>query len=226
MIRRDYLLRMIEQCVQSIMRIRGQLDARQYAEAGAGLDQAFLDLIGTGAEAVSQLSETELLAKLTVGDPTHVFREKSLLLVALLQEAGQVHAAAQREAQSQDCLLKALNLLLTLQLQDTDLELPGFVPRIEVLRQQLLDAPLPTRTQAALWRYYERMGAYAQAEDALFALLDVEPGNAALISEGIMFYERLLRLSDATLEAGNLPRNEVNASLAEVRALEANVRVE
>src|SRR5581483_9693213 len=191
---------------------------REYDEAGEDLDRAFLDLIGTGADAVSQLSETELLAQLTLNEPTHVVRQKSLMLIALLQEAGQLHVAEHRDAQGHACWLKALDLSLTLQLQDTDFEFPEFVPKIEMLHEQLRDVSLPLRTQAALWRHYERVGAYGRAEDALFTLREAEPDNEALLNEAKLFYERLLRQSDNALEAGNLPRAEVTSALAELRA--------
>src|SRR6266581_4156203 len=111
MIRRDYILRMIEQLGQMLMKIRGQVNAGQYGEAGAGLDQAFLDLVGTGADAVSQLGEEELLARLTLDGPTQMVREKTLILTALLQEAGQLQAARVNDAEAEACWLKALNLL-------------------------------------------------------------------------------------------------------------------
>jgi tetratricopeptide (TPR) repeat protein len=219
MIRRDYIIRMVAEFAQALARIRERRDRREYAEAGEALDEAFLELVGTGAESVSQLTETQLLAKLTLDEPTHVLREKSLMLVTLLDEAGQLYAVQEREAESRTCRLKALDLLLTLQLRDADFELPDFVPRIDMLRTQLSDSPLPLRTQAGLWRHYERIGDYAKAEDALFAILEGEPANANLISEAGAFYERLKRQSDSALEAGNLPRKEVEMGLAQIRDL-------
>jgi len=214
MIRRDYILRMIEEWGAMLRRTRKQIDAGDHPAAGEELDKAFLELVGTGAEAVSRLSETELLARLTMEGPTHVVREKALILVALLQQAGEIHAAAGREAQGQECWEKALDMLLTLQLQDADFELPEFVPKIDLLRDQLTGVELPLQTLAALWRHYERIGAYGRAEDALAELLEAEPENAALIVEAKAFYQRLLRQSNSTLEAGNLPRPEVEAGLA------------
>ena len=217
MIRRDYFLRMVEEFAEMLSRIRRKIAARQYDEAGGDLDRAFLDLIGTGAEAVSQLSETELLAQLTLNEPTHVVRQKSLMLIALLQESrSQLDIAENRDEQGHACWLKALDLSLTLQLQDTDFELPEFVPKIEMLHEQLREVSLPLRTQAALWRHYECIGAYGKAEDVLFTLLEAEPSNDALLSEAKLFYERLLRQSDKALEAGNLPRKEVISGLAEL----------
>ena len=72
-------------------------------------------------------------------------------------------------------------------------ECPEFVPRVDVFVSALRGLPLPTRTLALLMQYYERTGSFAKAEDAFFALLDVEPGNSRLIDFGIAFYQRLQR---------------------------------
>jgi len=217
MVRRDYILRMIEQLAQILAHTRGQIAGRCFDDATAELDRAFLELTGAGAEAVAKMSETELLAKLTLDAPTTVVREKTLVVTALLQEAGQLRIAQGREADGQACWLKALNLLLALKFQDPDNEFPEFVPKIDFLRDELRDAALPLQTLAALWRYYEGIGAYARAEDSLSSLLEAEPQNAALQTEARAFYERLLRQSDSALESGNLPRAEVQAGLAELR---------
>jgi hypothetical protein len=70
-------------------------------------------------------------------------------------------------------------------------------------------------------QYCERTGSFAKAEDAFFALLDVEPGNSRLIDFGIAFYQRLQSQSNEALVAGDLPRAEVEAGLGELRDREA-----
>jgi Family of unknown function (DUF6483) len=219
MIRRDYIIRMVEEFARMLARIRERLAAHNEGEAAVILDQAFLALVGTGPEAVSQLSETELIALLAKDEPTQVVKEKSLMLVALLEEAAQLNDLRGREAESQACRLKALDLSLALHAEDLDSELPSFVPRIGRLHEELGNAALPLRTRAALWRFYEMNGAYARSEDELFALLEAEPHNEALQREGLAFYQRLLLRSDAALESGNLPRAEVEAALSELNGL-------
>jgi hypothetical protein len=218
MIRRDYILRMIEQLTQVLTRTRQQIAARQFGDAREELDKVFIELTGADTDTVSELSETELLAKLTLDAPTLIFREKTLIMTALLQEAGQLHIAEGREESGHACWLKSLNLLLTLKLQDADFEFPAFVPKIDLLRDQLRDVTLPLQTLAGLWRHYENIGAYARAEDSLALLLEAEPDNAALRTEAKTFYQRLLRQSDSALESGNLPRAEVQSGLAELRS--------
>ena len=86
------------------------------------------------------------------------------------------------------------------------------------------EGPIPPSTLAALWRHYERIGAYARAEDILFILLEEQPDNPALISEAKLFYERLPRQSDTALEEGNLPREEVKEGFAEIQKLSSTNR--
>lgn len=216
MLRRDYFLRLIEKFAQMLARVRDQMDAGEYAQAGAELDSAFAELMGLGADEICRLSDTELLARLTDEGPTHAVPDKIRLLTALLQQAGLLHAAGQREEQSRSCWLKALNLLLNLQMEDIDSEFQQFIPTIDLLCDQLRGVELPLTTLAALWRHHERIGAYARAEDALFALLEAQPNNRELLAEAKAFYERLLHQPDKALNDGNLPRDEVTAALAEL----------
>src|SRR5260370_12901505 len=114
MIRRDYILRIIEEWGAMLRRTRKQIEAGDHPAAGEELDKAFVDLVGTGAEAVSRLSETELLARLTMEGPTHIVREKALILVTLLQQAGQVHPPPRRQAQGPQRCMKSLTTLFSL----------------------------------------------------------------------------------------------------------------
>src|SRR5262245_58273958 len=100
MIRRDYILRMIQEFMEAFMRIKGLKRDQQWDEANSAMDTEFNRLIGAGADAVAQLSETELLAKLVQGEPTSVVRHKILLLMTLLNEAGDVAAAQGRVEES------------------------------------------------------------------------------------------------------------------------------
>jgi hypothetical protein len=216
-IRRDYILRMIEEFVQALARINALKKDRLWQEAAGVVDEEFQRLIGTGAQAVASLSETELLARVIRGEPTQAVREKTLILTALLKEAGDVAATQERAEESRSCYLKGLHLLLETLAREEVAAFPDFVPRVEVFATALRDSPLPRETEVLLMHHYERSREFAKAEDALFAMLEAEPGNAGLVEFGVAFYERLRGQSDAALEAGNLPRTELEAGLAELR---------
>jgi tetratricopeptide (TPR) repeat protein len=163
------------------------------------------------------MSDTELLGLLVEEGPTHAVREKMLMLATLLQEAGDAAAMAGRLEESRECYLKALNLLLDTLAHAGAFECPEFVPKVEMLRAYLADVVLPIQTQARLMHHYESTGEFAKAENALFALLDAEPENDALVEFGEAFYQRLLSRSDAALNAAELPRAEVQEGLLELQ---------
>ncbi len=221
MIRRDYILRMIEEFIQALARLRALKQDRRWEQADGLLDEEFKRLVGAGASAVAQCSETDLLARLIEGEPTQAVHEKTLLLVRLLQEAGDLAAAQDRPEESRACYLKGLHLLLGVLASGEAHEFPDFVPQVEVFVTGLREAPLPLGTLAMLMQHYERTGDFGKAEDMLFALLDADPGNAGLLDFGLAFYQRLQGHSDATLEGGNLPRAELEAGLAELHRRKA-----
>jgi tetratricopeptide (TPR) repeat protein len=223
MIRRDYILRMIEEFIQALSRIRALKKEQLWSEAATSLDDEFKRLIGAGAQAVAQLSQTELVARLIRGEPTQVVHTKTLLLVTLLQEAGDLATRQERPEEARACYSKGLNLLLYSLAAGEVQEMPEFVPSLEVFVSSLNEASLPVETNAMLMQHYERTGEFAKAEDALFAMLEAEPKNLRLIKFGIAFYRRLELQNDASLETGNLPRAEVEAGLADLRAREADI---
>ena len=67
-----------------------------------------------------------------------------------------------------------------------------------------------------LMQHYERTGEFDKAENALFAMLDAEPDNGAIVGFGVAFYKRMLVQSDQALTEGALPRAEVEEGLKEL----------
>lgn len=218
MIRRDYILRMIQEVAEALRRIRVLKNDRRLEDAKTELEAEFKRLFGEDSDALLKLSENDLLVRLISLGPTQAMKDQSLAVTALLREAGDLAVAAERLAAGRECYLKALNLLLYTLLQEREVfDAPEFVPRVAELEQALRGAPLPPVTLARLMQHHERTGEFAKAEDALFALLETDPNTAAIREFGISFYERLLSQSDRALETGNLPRAEVEQGLREWR---------
>jgi len=214
MIRRDYILRMIEEFMQILSRLNSLKQGQQWQSARLSLDDGFRRLLDCGADAVIGLTETELLGRVIAGEPTMVVREKTLLLTAMLEQAGDVASGEQREEESRTCYLKGLHLLLQTLASGEPAEWPDFVPRVETFLAKLSGLPLPIATLAMLMQHYERAGDYAKAEDMLFAMAEGDPRNEAVFNFGEAFYGRLDRLPDSVLAAGGLPRAELEAGLA------------
>jgi hypothetical protein len=218
MIREDYIVDWIKRYVQILAQIAGLVKTEQYELALRSIEGALQTLLDLGPDSVLALSEGQIMARLSMGGPTQIVRDKCVVLAALLEQLGNVGAAQNRRSESVGCYLKALHILLGLRLGEEPQPLPDYAPRIEDLAARLKEETLPGRTYAALTLYYESQGAFATAEDALYALLEAEPGNPNAIEIGIAFYERLRSRSDAELDAGRLPRAEVEEGLAKIRA--------
>jgi len=217
MLRRDYILRMVEQFVQMLARMAALKNGERWDEVSGTLDEEFKKLLGEDAATVARLSEDDLRVRLMREGPTQLVREKTLMLATLFKEAGDAAAAEGKLDEGRDCHLKSLHLLLG-ELQEDDIfECPAFVPKIEALVAALRtsDTPLPFRTCAMLMQHYERAGEFARAEDALFAMLDAEPDNPRVVDFGIAFYYRLLAQTDDALSVAGLPRAEVEDGLKE-----------
>lgn len=220
MIRRDYILRMIEEFIRALARIRSLKSDQKWNAAEDILDEEFQRLIGKGPHEVASLSETELIARLVRDGPSQAVREKTFIMATLLQEAGDAAVAQSHGDEGRMFHLKALHLLLhALAYGGDPSEFPEFVPKVEVIVQALSETPLPVGTEAMLMEHYERAGDFAKAEDALFAMLDAEPGNRRIQEHGISFYHRLRSKSEAALAEGNLSREEVDQGLKEFQRI-------
>ena len=202
MIRRDYILKMIEECIQALRRIQSLKRGQRWQEAQDWWMTNSKSSSGTGAEGLARLTDTELLAKLLEGEPTQAVRDKTLLLVTVLQEAGDLEFMQDRTERGRAFYLKGLHLLLEVLAQEDVFEWPEFVPKVEAFMAGLQDCILPMRTQAMLMRHYERTGQFAKAEDALFAMVEEDPANRKLLEFGISFYERLRRSEQCRAQCG------------------------
>jgi hypothetical protein len=218
MIRQDYILRLIEQCLQTLQRIRTLFQAKQFSSATEALDQEFQKFLGSNLDSILALPDTVVVARLMNKGSYQEVRNKCALLVTLLREAGSGYTVKGDADKSYACHLKALNLMLATMHLDDATALPSFVPQVDELAAVLKEYELPVSTQVALMRHYEQIGAYAKAEDCLASLMDAQPQTPGLVELGLAFYRRLLAQSDASLIAGNLPRPEVEAALQALTA--------
>jgi hypothetical protein len=73
MIRRDYILSAIEEFAAVLAKILGFTKKEEWENASATATQEFQRLTGVDAPQALRMSDTELLARLMEGGPTHVF---------------------------------------------------------------------------------------------------------------------------------------------------------
>jgi tetratricopeptide (TPR) repeat protein len=204
-------MRQIEQVGQMLARILGLAKGGRGDEALGMFDEAYKPLLGIGSRVVAVLDDGQLVDMLTSGSNPDM-RRVSMALELLKAEAdlyagaGQVGEAAVRYRRAialAGCLAARSERLLDRVLAADLLE------RAEELE-------LTAGQRLAVARVLEALGRYADAEDALFELIDEAPDDPGPVEEAIAFCQRLRPLEPEQLEAGGLPLEEVNATLAEL----------
>ena len=209
---------MIEEFARRLAQLQAAKQAGQHEQAAQELDADLQQLVGSDLGAIAGLSEAELMALLIKDGPTHLFRDKALMVATLLKEGGDLAEAKGQCEQSRECYLKSMHLLLSVTALGEAGEFPDFVPQIEMLRSALSPRPLPLETTALLMQHYERAGEFAKAENALFTMVE-SAGDADILGFASAFYRRLGSHSEAALAAGNFSREEVEQGRKEIEQL-------
>jgi tetratricopeptide (TPR) repeat protein len=204
-------MRQIEIAGQMLARILGLAKRGRGDEALGLFDQAYQPLLGVSAKVVSTLSEEQLLSLLTSGSMPDLRRVATVLELLkaeadLLDEAGNRAAAVARYRRA---------LALAGFLAARSAALPDAALAADLVeRVQAVELPAAQRTQLA--RVLEALGRYADAEDALFELIDDRPADPEPVDAAIAFCQRLRPLEPERLAAGGLTLEEVNDTLAEL----------
>lgn len=221
MFQKDWLLRQLEMLAALSARILALRRSGDNKAAQALIDETYRELFHLEPGLLTLMPPEFLIDKVRSGN--RIDGHRALVLAALLREhagTGEANDLPLSEDSAQQALLqRSLAVFLACAEDGT---LPPEHERIYDLRQTL-DAvdyeSLAPELKYRLFHFFEDAGQYAEAENVLFDLIESSAAPQALIAEGIAFYEWLLEQDDADLAAGNLPRDEVDESLARLRAM-------
>jgi hypothetical protein len=204
-------MRQIEQVGRMLAAIMGLAKAGRGDEALGMFDEAYKPLIGVGSRVVAVLDDGQLVDLLTSGSNPDLRRVALALELLkaeadLYQGAGQPGEAALRYRRAlalAGCLAARSERLLDQRLAGELLDRAG-------------ELELSAAQRLATARVLEALGRYADAEDALFELIDERPLDPGPVEEAIAFCQRLRPLEPERLVAGGLSPAEVNDTLAEL----------
>jgi tetratricopeptide (TPR) repeat protein len=204
-------MRQIEQVGRMLAAIIGLAKGGRGDEALGMFDEAYKPLLGVGTGVVAVLDENQLIDMLTSGSSPDM-RRVALAMELLSAEAG-LYAEAGQEIEAAARYRRAIALAGTLaarseRLLDHELA-AGLVERAG-------DLALSVSQRLAVARVLEALGRYADAEDALFELIDEQPDDARPVEEAVAFCQRLRPLEPEQLADGGLSLEEVNATLSEL----------
>lgn len=210
-------MRLVEQLTAVIAHITNLSDKEAYDEALQTTDSALRQLTGLGVNAWLSMDTADILANLSMRDDLGGV-ETAVFMAGVFYQQGEIKAWQGQADAADYCLLKALDLQLALINTHPDIPMPDVLPAVTELQERLADAEvlLPSETSLALMTYYENVGEFAEAEDALFEWLDADSDNSQAMETGITFYSRLLQKTDEELHTGGLSRAEVEDGLEEL----------
>ena len=215
MLQKDYILRIAAELAAALTAILGFRQTKQYQGALDLIDQVFKQTLGFGSDLVNAVPDETLLAMLTSFNTLDI--EKCLLVATLLNAEGDIYLDQSDFDTSYYRYLKSLYLFLAVLLSDSGINDPDISSHIEGLLNKLEEYELPVETKISLFRYHERSGSYAQAEDTLFEVIEADHNEdetaANILEQGIAFYERLLKKKDTDLAEGNFSREKAQVGL-------------
>ena len=217
MLSRDYILAQIEMIsglVARLMRLREDGDEQGAVEE---VEEGYREMFRLEPRLVGLLPSDFLLNKLRTGD--YLDLPRGLSLAVLMREDAVNYGSQGNDIEQYQRLVGSLKVFLAVVQEHQLLPEHLAVYDVQAVLDHMTEYELPLDLKFDLFHYYEDAGEYAHAEDMLHEAIDDSDRNQEIIDEGIQFYEWLLGHSDEELVAGNLPRMEVEESLAQLRRL-------
>ncbi len=215
--KQDYVMRMIEQLVRALTDTLGLTQTKDYDGGLATLDRAFQDFFGWNSNFINSMPEAYLIEMMRKGETTDV--DGLTVMASLLKAEAEIYEATGQPTRAYHRFLRALHISLTVSESGARREVSDEWDETESLIQALAPYELPAETTRRLWKYHAAQGAYARAEDTFFTLLEQEERAPDIAAEGARFFRALLERSDDALQRGDLPRAEVEETLAELESI-------
>lgn len=218
MSQRDYILRIAQELGSVLAQVLYNRQIKDYAAAHKLIDEQSKQIYGMGIGFMRSVPEETLLSMLTSFDTLDT--EKCWLLATLLKVEGDIYEDQDNASESYYSYIRSLNLFLEVLLLGTANTDKNIVPEIDELLARLSVYDLPGRSKLLLFRYFDHIHQYARAEDLLFEMLESSNSNQDILTDGINFYQHLLKKSDAALNADNFSKKKALEGLAQLKKLQ------
>jgi len=215
MLQKDYIMRMVEQLARILARVAFNKNLKQYAQALMELDKAMKQLIGLDSKLIDSLTDDGILALIKF--ESSMDAEKGIIWAELMREKAEVIELRKGFNESFNYYLRALRFYIEALLANELLQSNQYFQRINFIVEKLKLYEIPNHLKYKLFIYYELSGSFSKAEDLLFELINI--GYPNIYSEGESFLKRLLEKTDNELSQGNLPREEVEDALLELKKI-------
>ena len=210
MIRRDFVLRTIQQMTQALAQVLHFKGRQEYEQALREVGRALREF-GEGDEAPDHrrsLDDWLVLCRKHPGSAGGVM----LAVADVLKEQGELFSI---QGKTTDALLArqlAAGIFIEALLKEECFVSADLVEKVGELVRLSAEQPPPSLLRR-LVTYCEVRGDFAGAEDRLFEWLDA--GDPEAIAAGRIFYERLASISEESLVQGGLSRAEAEQGAIE-----------
>lgn len=207
MIRQDYLVRMAQRLAQALAQALFHKRAHDYERAEAEINAALAECFGLDHGASPDFDS---LLRACATETTNSL-DTQVRLAELLRERGEIQRLRGNAPAAGDSEALALGLFLEI-LRSSIVSL-DLIEKTEQLIERTAGTRLPAPVLKRLLSYYEARGRFDLAEDVLYEWMATRDPDAS--EGGLVFYNRIAAKPDEELNAGGLPRAELEQGRAE-----------
>lgn len=211
---RDYIMRMIEILSIALRKILFMKDSKNFTGAFDELNSASKKLVGLDLYFILPMPDAQIIELLNLEKDTAPAKHYSMGI--LFKEAASIKMMEGKSDEAAALNIKSLSLQLESILKfEKEITEEHKAQIDEVISSIDMDL-IPSNVLEKIFYYYKMENRFSKAEDVLFDLIEEDKKH---IQTGLQFYEGLLLKSDDELKSGNLPREEVEESLASLREI-------
>lgn len=206
MIRKDYILNLVEQLALMLSKLMGLKQNGDYEAAINEIDQFLFKNTKTDLLTYNHLSLKQLVDQLNAKvRPADEWR----FIADVLFEEAEIRLLMNDEQSCLNTRHKVFIILVHLQEHTPTTYSLQAEEKLNKLRRYIEEYEIPSDVGFYLFNYWLQNNKFAKAEDQLFNLLEMNQLSPQLLQEAMAKYKNLLFLEDAVLEKGDLPKNEI-----------------
>lgn len=215
MFQRDYFMRMIEQMTEAVGQILNLKRQHKPEEALLVIDDLLDKRFRLSSKLIRSLSDEDLMKVMTTNGLVETDHLQAIAI--LMKQESELYDELGREEESFVAAVKSLHLFMRLSIMGAEPTIVEPREQVDELLEQLLPYELSPPTKRLLAEWYEVEGRFALVENVIHELLEDDVLSLTEVAE---VYKRMLLQSDERLQAGGLPRVEIEQGLTALFAAE------